>query len=50
MFMGGILLHPTFLQMAAEGASIKVYGISATPQNYASTIANNSYSMGNVLC
>ncbi|NMB08138.1 MAG: PTS transporter subunit EIIC [Tissierellia bacterium] len=38
MFMGGILLHPTFLQMAAEGASIKVYGISATPQNYASTI------------
>ncbi|MEH7549741.1 PTS transporter subunit EIIC [Neobacillus vireti] len=38
MFMGGILLHPTFVQMATAKEILSVYGIPTTPQNYASTI------------
>lgn len=38
IFMGAILLHPTFVSMANEGASFDVYGIPCTPQNYSSTI------------
>lgn len=38
IFMGAILLHPTFVSMAAEGTSFSVYGIPCTPQNYGSTI------------
>lgn len=38
-FMGGILIEPTFVQMAADGASFSVYGIPCTPGSYAQTVA-----------
>ena len=38
IFMGAILLHPTFVNMANEGVAFDVYGIPCTPQNYGSTI------------
>lgn len=38
MFLGGIMIHPTFVQMAAEGTSFDVFGLPASPQNYASTV------------
>lgn len=38
IFMGAILLHPTFVNLANEGASFDVYGIPCAPQNYGSTI------------
>ena len=38
IFMGAILLHPTFVNMANEGVAFDVYGIPCTPQNYSSTI------------
>ena len=38
MLMGGILLHPTFVQMATDKQAFTVYGIPAATQNYASTI------------
>ena len=38
IFMGGILLHPTFVSMATEGTSFTVYGIPCAVQNYGSTI------------
>lgn len=38
MFLGGIMIHPTFVQMAAEGTRFDVFGLPATPQNYASTV------------
>ncbi|MDO5601389.1 MAG: PTS transporter subunit EIIC [Oscillospiraceae bacterium] len=38
MFLGAIMLHPTFTGMAAEGASFTVFGIPCAVSNYASTI------------
>jgi PTS system beta-glucosides-specific IIC component len=36
IFMGAILMHPTFMGMAGE--SFTVYGIPCTPQDYSSTL------------
>jgi len=36
-FMGGIMIEPSFVSMATEGASFSVYGIPATPGLYAQT-------------
>ncbi|MCM8711899.1 PTS transporter subunit EIIC [Clostridium sp. SYSU_GA19001] len=38
MFLGAIMLHPTFVDMAAKGTYFTVYGIPAKAQNYSSTI------------
>ncbi len=38
MFLGGILIHPTFVSMAAAGTPFSVYGIPARALNYSSTI------------
>ena len=38
MFLGGILLHPTFTQIAAEGTAFDVFGLPVATQNYASTV------------
>ena len=37
-FMGGVLIEPTFMQMAAEGKAFSVYGIPCVPANYAQTV------------
>ena len=37
-FMGGILLDPTFVQMATDGAAFSVYGIPCVPANYSQTV------------
>lgn len=38
MFIGAIMLHPTFVQMAETGSAFDVYGIPCHVQNYSSTI------------
>ena len=38
MFIGAIMLHPTFVQMAENGSAFDVYGIPCHVQNYSSTI------------
>lgn len=38
MFLGGVLLHPTFTQIAADGTPFDVFGIPVATQNYASTV------------
>lgn len=38
MFLGGILIHPTLIQMATDQTSFSVYGIPASVQNYTSSI------------
>ncbi|MGG0821318.1 beta-glucoside-specific PTS transporter subunit IIABC [Paenibacillus turicensis] len=38
MFLGGIMLHPTFVDMALEGKAFTVFGIPAQVQNYGSSI------------
>lgn len=38
MFIGAIMLHPTFVQMAEEGTTFSVYGTPCHVQNYSSTI------------
>lgn len=38
MFMGGILIHPTFVAMVSEEAKFTVYGIPCSVQNYSSSI------------
>lgn len=38
VFFGGILIHPTIINMAAEGTAFTVYGIPAVIQNYSSTL------------
>lgn len=38
MFIGSIMLHPTFVQMAENGSPFDVYGIPCHVQNYSSTI------------
>lgn len=37
-FMGGVLIEPTFMQMATEGNAFSVYGIPCVPANYAQTV------------
>ncbi|MFT4106716.1 MAG: PTS transporter subunit EIIC [Lacrimispora sp.] len=38
IFLGGVLIHPTFVGLAAEGVKFSVYGIPATPQDYTHTL------------
>ena len=38
MFLGGILIHPTFISIAEAGTPFSVYGIPARPLNYSATI------------
>lgn len=38
ILMGAILIHPTLIGLAAEGASFSVYGIPTLVQNYSSTV------------
>ncbi len=38
LFLGGILIHPTFMNMAANSQPFSVYGLPVTPLNYSSTI------------
>lgn len=38
MFLGGVMLHPTFVSMAAEEKPFTVFGIPIQVQNYSSTI------------
>lgn len=38
MFMGAVMMHPTFVGMAVEGSKFTVFGIPCVPQNYASTL------------
>lgn len=38
MFLGAIMMHPTFVGMATEGARFTVFGIPCAVQNYASTL------------
>jgi len=38
MFLGGILIHPTLIQMATDQTAFSVYGIPASVQNYTSSI------------
>ncbi|MDF9823971.1 PTS system beta-glucosides-specific IIC component [Breznakia sp. PF5-3] len=38
MFLGAIMLHPTFMAMAVEGSKFTVFGIPSSPQVYSSTI------------
>lgn len=38
MFLGCIMMHPTFIGMANEGASFTVFGIPCATQSYASTL------------
>lgn len=38
IFMGAIMLHPTMVQMAADGTAFTVYGIPCNVQNYSSTL------------
>lgn len=38
IFMGGIMLHPTMVQMATDGAAFTIYGIPCNVQNYSSTL------------
>lgn len=37
-FMGGVLIEPTFMQMATEGKTFSVYGIPCVPASYAQTV------------
>ena len=38
MFLGCIMMHPTFTSMAAAGTSFSIFGITCNVQNYASTL------------
>lgn len=38
MMVGGLLMEPTFMQMAADGTPFSVFGIPCTPLNYAQTV------------
>lgn len=38
MFLGGVMLHPSFVAMATKGTPFTVYGIPSSVQNYSSTI------------
>lgn len=36
--MGGMLIEPTFMQMATDGTAFSVFGIPCTPENYSQTV------------
>lgn len=38
MFLGAIMMHPTFVGMASEATSFTVFGIPCSVQNYASSL------------
>ncbi|MDK8394478.1 PTS transporter subunit EIIC [Streptococcus pasteurianus] len=38
LFLGAILIHPAFLNIATERTSFSVFGIPTTAQNYSSTV------------
>ena len=38
LFLGGILIHPTFMDLAVNETPFTVYGFPITPLNYSSTI------------
>ena len=38
MFLGAIMIHPTFVEMSASGTPFTVFGLPVSVQNYASTI------------
>ncbi|MHC5227798.1 PTS transporter subunit EIIC [Enterococcus sp. LJL99] len=38
MFLGAILIHPTFVSLATEGLNFEVFGIPASAENYTSTV------------
>lgn len=38
IFLGAVMLHPTFMQMVGSQTPFTVYGIPATPVNYSSTL------------
>ena len=38
IFLGAIMIHPTLIGLAAEGAKFSVYGIPCTPISYVSTM------------
>lgn len=38
MFIAGIMLHPTLIDMATNGTAFTVYGIPCSVQNYSSTV------------
>ena len=38
MFIAGIMLHPTLIEMATSGTAFTVYGIPCSVQNYSSTV------------
>ncbi|MGG6313089.1 PTS transporter subunit EIIC [Paenibacillus macerans] len=38
MFLGGIMIHPTLIDIAAKGTDFSVFGIPSKVQNYSSTI------------
>lgn len=38
MFIAGVMLHPTLIEMATNGTAFSVYGIPCSVQNYASTV------------
>ena len=37
-FIGGVLIEPTFVQLATDGSAFSVYGIPCTPINYSQTV------------
>lgn len=38
MFMGAILVHPTFVSLISEGTSLNLFGIPITSTNYGNTV------------
>lgn len=38
MFLGAIMIHPTFVEMSASGTPFTLFGLPVSVQNYASTI------------
>lgn len=38
MLLGGIMIHPTLIQLVTEGRPFTVYGVPAQIQNYSSTV------------
>lgn len=38
LFLGAILIHPTFIGLIDSGTKLSLFGLSITPQNYTSTV------------
>ena len=38
LFLGAIMIHPTFLGMLESGTKLNLWGVSISPQNYTSTV------------